>query len=170
MLDPIKQKARAQRYRERAKIAKYGPEAASQDMRGRHGNHARGNANGRAALERRVTDQGYVAVRVPHDHPHAWGPNGLRSHKYAYEHVVVAMKIIGRPLRSDEVVHHRNGRRDDNRPENLEITTRSDHAREHGEHPNARDRLGRFRAGAARHDHGDPAEWPADLRVREFPA
>ena len=158
--DVEKVRARRRLYRERKKVAKYGPAAAGQDMRGRHGNHASGKRNGRWAAERRLTDQGYVAVRVPVEHPHGWGPTRLKRFRYAYEHHVVAMAILGRALRDDEVVHHRNGVRDDNRPENLEITNRSDHAREHTSLPGTRDRLGRFNS-EPRHD--------ADLRVREMP-
>lgn len=50
---------------------------------------------------------------------------------YIQEHRLVVERILGRALTTDEVVHHINERRDDNRPENLKVMTRAAHMDEH---------------------------------------
>ena len=47
------------------------------------------------------------------------------SGKLKRVHTIVMEEIIGRPLLRSESVHHKNGQRDDNRPENLELWSRS---------------------------------------------
>jgi hypothetical protein len=49
-----------------------------------------------------------------------------------YVHRVVMSETLGRTLLSNEHVHHRNGDRRDNRPENLELVEPSEHAKHHG--------------------------------------
>jgi hypothetical protein len=53
-------------------------------------------------------------------HPRAVTGNG----RYVFEHILVMEQLLGRYLLAHETVHHRNGVRDDNRPENLELWTR----------------------------------------------
>ena len=46
-------------------------------------------------------------------------------------HRVIAEKMLGRKLTTDEVVHHIDGNKQNNEPENLQVMTRSEHILEH---------------------------------------
>ena len=67
-----------------------------------------------------TTWAGYIKVSRP-DHPRA------DSKGYVHEHVLMAESAIGRYLKDNEVAHHRNGIKDDNRVENLEVMDRIKH-------------------------------------------
>lgn len=72
----------------------------------------------------RRTKEGYIEVYAP-DHPKA-------CNNIVYEHRLVVEKHLGRYLASDEVVHHINGIKNDNRIENLVLLTNSEHLKLHG--------------------------------------
>lgn len=57
-------------------------------------------------------------------------PNGSRQGKG--EHRVIVERHLGRKLSKDEVVHHINGNKLDNRIENLKVVSRAEHKRLHG--------------------------------------
>jgi hypothetical protein len=63
----------------------------------------------------KVSSAGYVTWTLRH-----W-VDGRRVYEYLPEHRIVMEMLIGRPLQANETVHHRNGARHDNRPENLEL-------------------------------------------------
>ena len=67
---------------------------------------------------------GYVAVYFP-DHPCS------NADGYIMEHDLVMECLIGRHLHEYEVVHHINEERSDNRKENLQLMTKSNHMSYH---------------------------------------
>lgn len=71
---------------------------------------------------------GYRVIFLP-QHPRAMMNENWEG--YVYEHVVVAEESLGRSLRDEEVVHHLNGNKGDNRRNNLLVLERSQHGRLH---------------------------------------
>ena len=67
---------------------------------------------------------GYISIYFP-DHPKS------NNDGYMMEHDLVMECIIGRHLKDDEVVHHKNHIRSDNRKENLQLLTFKEHASLH---------------------------------------
>jgi hypothetical protein len=67
---------------------------------------------------------GYIKVYLP-SHPYC------TKDGYVMEHILVMEKEIGRYITRDEVVHHQNHIRDDNRIENLQLMTFKEHASLH---------------------------------------
>ena len=57
---------------------------------------------------------GYILI-YKKDHPNSCKSGNIKEHSY------VMSEFLGRPLKKGENVHHKNGIRDDNRIENLEL-------------------------------------------------
>lgn len=64
---------------------------------------------------------GYIMV------PKEGNPKSSKLRDMVYEHRVIAEQILGRKLATEEEIHHLNGKRDDNRPENLLVVDSRKH-------------------------------------------
>jgi len=69
-------------------------------------------------VTRYVRSDGYVMVKVS-------------IHRFQLEHRLVIEREIGRKLKRNETVHHLNGTKTDNQPENLQVLSNSEHAKLH---------------------------------------
>lgn len=80
-----------------------------------------------------LDDDGYVILTGERwkNHPRANNRTGSWEIR---EHIVVAEKKIGRRIRRYEEVHHKNGKKDDNRPSNLVVKYRRVHRILHADH------------------------------------
>lgn len=79
---------------------------------------------------RSVTVRGYVVITVAPDDPFV-GMTNKKRHRAVYEHRIVMARHLGRCLDPSEIVHHKNLDKTDNRIENLELCSRSQHSSAH---------------------------------------
>ena len=75
---------------------------------------------------RKKTGNGYIYLYMP-DHMYS------TKEGYIMEHRWIAQQKIGRIINPDEQVHHINGIKDDNRPENLEVVSHRERSRNHAD-------------------------------------
>lgn len=100
-------------------------EAVKDALQKRYPDGRRGSDHPNWKGGRRI-QRGYVYLYVP-DHPRAGKRGAVQEHRLIME------QHLGRYLEPDEIVHHLNGIKDDNRLENLQLVKRGRHVHNHFE-------------------------------------
>jgi hypothetical protein len=80
----------------------------------------RNTNNSRVSVERRAAAQRGTGTK--------WYVKDHGKH----QHRVIAEQTLGRPLEKGEIVHHIDGNKKNNAPENLAVMRQGEHMREHG--------------------------------------
>jgi len=75
-------------------------------------------------IKKLISKGDYIYTKIP-NHPKS------TKHGYILEHRIIMENHLGRILTASEIIHHKNGNKKDNRIENLELTNKSKHARNH---------------------------------------
>ena len=74
-------------------------------------------ANVKESDIRYENNYGYIMVRIYPDNPYYI----MTSEGHINEHRLIMAQHLKRPLDKEEIVHHNNGKKDDNRIENLKL-------------------------------------------------
>jgi hypothetical protein len=77
------------------------------------------------AYKEKIFVSGYYYIYMPSH------PNAIKNNRYIAEHRYIAEQKIGRYLSKNEIAHHINGIKTDNRIENIEVLTISEHCKLH---------------------------------------
>ena len=88
-----------------------------------------GNQNGKWKGGEYKNASGYILVWLPSDD---FFHQVINREGHVLKHRLVMAKSLGRCLQPWEIVHHKNGIKDDNRIENLMLTDWSQHRKIHG--------------------------------------
>ena len=77
------------------------------------------------AYKGKILNSGYLYLYMPNH------PNAIQKGRYIAEHRYNLEQKIGRLLKKNEIAHHINDNKKDNRQENLEVLIKNEHDRRH---------------------------------------
>ena len=75
-----------------------------------------------------IDQQGYIVIYDP-------GNPNATTNGWVREHRAIISKLLNRKLKRNETIHHRDGNKTNNRPDNLELVSVSQHTRLHFGNP-----------------------------------